>query len=364
MKKLIFFLFFLSGAAGLIYQIVWARQLVLIFGNTTYSTTTVVSVFMVGLALGSLVFGYYSEKIKDLIRAWAKLEIGIGLLSLVTLYLIINFPKIYLPVTLLEKFLFSVISILPTTFLMGGTLPILIKKFHKEYKNLSEETSKLYFFNTFGAFVGTIVVSFFLIELVGLTAAALSASVLNICIGFTGYFLIRDKQIVSKQTKVKNEFAQTYHEDYKKPIIYFALLTFFLSGALSLSYEILWTRILIPSLGTYTYAFSTILIVILLGIALGSAISRILVKKYQKTLSLYGAIEFLIGVFAISSIYFSSADINLPKYIKLLVATIPASIAMGATFPVFTNLFQKQKIAVFLWEFRMRLIPQGRLLAR
>ena len=54
--------FFLSGAAGLIYQVSWVKSLGLIFGHTVYAVTTVLAVFMGGLAMGSAWFGGRAER--------------------------------------------------------------------------------------------------------------------------------------------------------------------------------------------------------------------------------------------------------------------------------------------------------------
>ena len=75
---IVFVCFFLSGATGLVYQVLWLRMLGLVFGHTVYAITTVLAAFMAGLALGSFVFARLSPRIRDLIRAYGLLEIGIG----------------------------------------------------------------------------------------------------------------------------------------------------------------------------------------------------------------------------------------------------------------------------------------------
>src|SRR5436309_11793509 len=77
--RLIWFCFFLSGATGLVYEVVWLRMLGLVFGHTVYALTTVLAAFMAGLGLGSVVFGRLAARVRDPIRAYGWLEIGIGL---------------------------------------------------------------------------------------------------------------------------------------------------------------------------------------------------------------------------------------------------------------------------------------------
>ena len=76
--------FFLSGLAALIYQVVWARELELVFGSTLYAVSTILSVFMAGLALGSILFGRIADKHTAPLRLYGFLELGIGLYALLT----------------------------------------------------------------------------------------------------------------------------------------------------------------------------------------------------------------------------------------------------------------------------------------
>ena len=149
MRKLIFLLFALSGAVGLTYQIVWARLLILIFGNTTYSLTIILSIFMAGLASGSAFFGFISDKLKRHIKAWGLLEILTGISAFFVLYSLPYVKSVYNPSIFASKFLLSAAIIFPATFFMGGTLPLLIKAFSLETRDLATETSKLYFFEVF-----------------------------------------------------------------------------------------------------------------------------------------------------------------------------------------------------------------------
>ena len=78
----ILILFFLSGVAGLVYEVVWQRILVLVFGNTTLATTTIIAAFMGGLALGSFLFGRIADRFKRPLRLYVYLEVGIGIFAI------------------------------------------------------------------------------------------------------------------------------------------------------------------------------------------------------------------------------------------------------------------------------------------
>ena len=87
-KPIIFFLFFASGAAGLMYEVVWARMLTIIFGNTVFAVSTVLCSFMAGLALGSFYFGRFIDKYKNALKIYVFLESGIALLGFLLTYLL------------------------------------------------------------------------------------------------------------------------------------------------------------------------------------------------------------------------------------------------------------------------------------
>lgn len=330
MKRL-YLLFTISGALGLLYQVVWARMLVLIFGNTTYSTTTVISLFMGGIALGSFFFGWLSDKKINTLRLWGLLEILIGLSAIVVL---VSFPfvvSLYTGSTL-TRFLISMVLILPPTFFMGGTLPVLIK--HLSFKNLTATVSKLYFVNTLGAFMGTLVTAFFLLELLGLNFTVMFAAWANISIGLMAFTIRLKSQQKEKIPKPSSK------NTYAKTTIVFAMLALFMSGAISLSYEILWTRLLVASLGTYVYAFATILATVLLGIAIGAIVTPILTRLSQRYILMFGLLQIGIGLLAVLSLLILGLDLALAKPTKLVLVLMPTSILMGMTFPVVSTLFK------------------------
>lgn len=336
MNKVIYIFFCLSGASGLIYQVVWSRLLLLIFGNTTHSTTTIISVFMAGLAAGSLVFGAIADKNKKLILLWGSIEILIGISAIFMLITLPFISQIYNTHSIFLKYVITAVLIFPATFFMGGTLPILIKLFARG-KNPSQEVSTLYFVNTLGAFVGTILSAFVLIEILGLNLTAFLATLINILIGTLAVTFFKNKKIIS--TKAKPNKSKNFTTTISKSLLILILLVFFLSGAISMSYEIVWTRLLLTSTGTYTYAFATILATILIGVALGSFTSKILFKAQKNPVILFALTEVGIGIFATLSIISLSLNIPLGLYPRLILVLLPASLLSGATFPIISGLF-------------------------
>src|SRR6185503_6120957 len=173
--------FFFSGAAGLIYEIVWSRSLSLIFGVTTYAVATVLATFMGGLALGSYLLGGWAddERRSPLLR-YALLELGVGLYALLVPSIFTALRPVYvaiaqsgLPFTalLIGRAVLAALVLLPPATLMGGTFPILVRFFVRTRAEVGRAAGVLYFINTTGALAGCLGAGFYLIERFGLIGA-------------------------------------------------------------------------------------------------------------------------------------------------------------------------------------------------
>lgn len=331
------------------YEIVWGRLFVLIFGATTNSIVAVVSAFLGGLSLGSLLAGRAADKMspKALLKTYSILEVGIGLLSLLTLLLVPAIREIYGNFTdgssvttslIVTKFALSALVILLPTTLMGATLPILVKYLTLS-KNAPEKiVSLLYALNTFGGVIGVILAAFFLIELVGIQLTVVVGVAINLLIAI----LIRLIKLpeVAQSTIHKNE---TKRETFKfTPLVSLVIFSFFTSGLISIAYQILWTRVLTPSLGTVIYAFASILVIYLLGIAFGSLIYGRLTKFIPSKLLFFALSEAAIGIFALASVLILH-KFQLKGVWELGVRVLPATIFMGLTFPAVVALLKEQR---------------------
>jgi len=157
---------FLSGANGLVMEIVFRRQLLLSLGVTHYSVGTVLTVFMAGLALGSFLFGHLADKTAYPIRIYGILEIGVGLAGLMLILFLPFLDPLYTklhqalasegsPGILLKAILAGTVLLIPTVF-MGGTLPVVAKSFASEGKACGAPLGLLYGVNTLGGVAGVI----------------------------------------------------------------------------------------------------------------------------------------------------------------------------------------------------------------
>jgi len=195
----IYLLFFLSGAAALIYQVVWVRSLTLIFGGSHLAVTAVLSIFMAGLAIGGYTIGKYVDHVRKPLRLYGLLELGIALFALIFMGLMKLYPSIYIPLAqgkdnahvylLIIRVLFLVVALIIPTTLMGGTLPVLSRFVSKQPQNLRSYLSFLYGINTLGAVLGAIAGGFFFLRFYTVSTTLQVAILSNAFIGLAALLL-------------------------------------------------------------------------------------------------------------------------------------------------------------------------------
>lgn len=261
--------FFLSGAAGLIYEVTWVKALTLIFGSTVYAVTTVLVAFMGGLGVGSWALGTRLDRHARPIQAYACLEAGIALSAPLTFALIPVVRAIYLRVGdgAVLWFFGTLALLLVPTVLMGGTLPVLVRVFRASAAETGRPVSRLYALNTAGAVTGTLLAGFVLIVGVGILWTALLAAAGNLLAAALAWSsAARDAQTGPRPVRYAGDLSP-HRPDVAA--LWVALVSF-VSGATSMALEIAWTRLLATPLSSSTYAFTVMLAAFLIGIAAGS----------------------------------------------------------------------------------------------
>lgn len=355
---LIYLLFFFSGMSALMYEVIWMKELTLIMGNTVHSTTTVLSAFMAGLALGSLLFGRLVDKISTSpLRFYAYLELGIGLFAFVFPFLIKGFQNVYISlhhflglsilVFTATRFIVSFTLVLVPTILMGATLPVLSKYVEEGYVNIGKKIGLLYAMNTLGAVVGILCTGYLLIGLSGIKSTTNLAIMVNLLVALLALLLgMRRRQ---KQPEVTPKLS---NDDLPVSLNRIALATYFLSGFAALAYEVLWMRVFIPFLHSSTYSFSTMLAAFLTGLAVGSWIFSYFVDRCKSLLSALGWTQIWIGGLTLVSIlsfflyyrlFSSHLDLSLEhmsttafliNFLYFFIILIPPCLLMGGVFPL------------------------------
>lgn len=205
--------FFLSGASSLIFQTIWTRMLHHVFGATSVAISTVLTVFMAGLGLGTWLSGRIANRIKHPIMTYAIAELGVAVWGLLIPFMVqsdgwLSSVNAWLRVTygadssmfMIARFLCVVpILIVPTT-LMGSTLPLLTRHFvnqQSDSETASRNVGILYALNTFGAATGPVLSAFVLLPNVGLTITNVVACSMNLTLALM-IFALREQLIGSK----------------------------------------------------------------------------------------------------------------------------------------------------------------------
>ncbi len=321
---LIYLMFFLSGAAALIYQVVWVRSLTLIFGGSHLAVTAVLSIFMAGLAIGGYVVGKYVDTVKKPLRLYGLLELGIALFAVIFIGLMNLYPSIYVPLAQgrdssplylsFIRMLFSIIALIVPTTLMGGTLPVLSRFLSHHSRNLRNHLSFLYGFNTLGAVLGATAAGFFLLRLYSVSTTLYIAIFTNAAIGLIS-ILLQDKAaalVAAERSGPEAESTPSGHETPVQnskgnlPPYKLVLWGIGVSGFCALGYEVLWSRILTIVVGASVYGFTIMLVAFLTGIALGSEAYGLFPKIFKvsdkgpgRSIFWFGIVQMIIGAAAL-----------------------------------------------------------------
>ena len=275
-------LFFLSGACTLVYQVVWVRMLIVLFGVSVFAVSTVLTAFMAGLALGSALFGRVADSRGRGLRIYALLELGIGLYSLAFPWILTGLDDLHTALyRLLEgqpllfalaRFALSFLILLAPTTLMGGTLPALCRFAVRHLSAAGWQLGSLYSINTAGAALGCFAAAFFLMEHLGVRGTVFAAAAANLAIAAAALLVERASGTWSQPPEPDAPEPVSSAEPLPRRLETAVPWLFALSGFAALGYEVVWTRLLQTTLTSATVqTLSTIIITFLVGIAAGSA---------------------------------------------------------------------------------------------
>jgi spermidine synthase len=276
---------FLSGAAGLIYEVVWTRQLADVMGSTALAMTSVFSAFMLALALGALVIGRTPKRGGQALALYGQLEIAIGVTALGTSFALVRAPSwlaVHLPdsshfgLDLALKLLFTLALLGVPVFLMGGTLPAVLNAVER-WAPPRQVVARLYGLNTLGAACGTLAAGFVLIWALGLTRTLGLAIGLNLLVGLAASVageLAGPAHARTPEALVQGPSRQALRGERA---LWLALA--FLSGFAIFGYEMLWGRIAKFLLGDRTIAISALLFVFISGLGLASLLASRVIRR-------------------------------------------------------------------------------------
>jgi spermidine synthase len=334
-----YLLFFLSGFPALIYQIVWQRALFSLYGVDIESVTLIVTIFMLGLGLGSLAGGWLSTRTGvNLLRAFGAMELSVGVFGVFSLYIFHAIASFTAGGSRAETGAVAFVLLLVPTLLMGSTLPLLAEHFVRRSGNVGESVGALYSVNTFGSGVACLVAAYFLMRLLGESGSVRVAVCFNAFVGAASLLLERRASVPLAQGANRPEAAE------RSTTIPFWIGMFLAcsTGLIALSYEIIWYRLYSFASGTSASCFAKLLGYYLLGIAYGSLAVRDACKKQlnqnvSKTLQVcsevvvMGAIvAYLIGPLLAHSVVHVSYEFT-------FVFVFVAAALLGSAFPLLAH---------------------------
>ncbi len=291
-------LLLLSGGASLIYQVIWARHMTLVLGGTARGVAMVLATFMLGLALGAIAIGRYGDKVRGPLRLYGVLEIGAAVTGLAVTALAAHLPSLHASSHYSLVALAALALLVVPTVLMGATLPAMLAYVDRVGEKPAKALGPLYSANTFGALAGAALAGFVLIENLGLWGAACVAAALEVVAGVCAIALDRTPPATEPQPRAWPALP--------------AACALFVSGLVTLGYEILFTRLLLQGFLGTAYSFTIILAAFLGGLAIGAAVAP---PSRRKSTALLGAI---IAAGAALALAFAPLVAATPELVELL----------------------------------------------
>jgi len=373
-RRTFVFVYTVSGAAGLVYEVTWTRLLTLQLGHTVAAASTVLAAFMGGLALGASVAGRRgaAERRRSL-RLYAALEIVVAVIALLLPFALrATVPALawaYADGDAHTRFAFVRVAIslilvgLPAAA-MGATFPVAIAAAQ------SISAGVLYAANTCGAAAGAIAAGFWLIPALGLRGTTWVGVALN-AIAAAGAIAIARIDEAEKSNTEPAKHAQEKDSGRRKrtkdtrrasralrspssfassPALAAAAAA--ISGFSALVYEVVWTRLLALVIGPTTYAFATMAAAFVSGLAIGSAAGARIGRRADSPVLWLGAMMFAGAAMATASAWYAAtamplvvaaqvADPNVSfdaviwsQALRVALLLLPVTFALGATFPL------------------------------
>ncbi len=361
-------LFFTSGGTGLIYQVIWFKQFGHVWGSSSLAFAAVGGSFLLGLGLGAYLIGKRADSVRSPLRWYGICELLIGLWALVIPFeiaaLVDASSGIYAATSqqpllgYLVQFCVTLLIIGPPCVLMGGTLPLLIRQLTDREGSLDQATGWLYAVNTFGGAAGCYLAGFHLLPTLGMQATSSATAAVNIAIGLVSIMAVRN---VLSHAMVRTAASSTSPSSAAltwTPRMLAICMAAALSGCAALVLEMTWSRQLALVVGGSTYSYTATLFVVLLGIASGSLLFHLLLRRWASAawlpLAVVGVLigSTLLGIWQLPrlSIWVAQEHIRAARGDQLwnglicvgvscAIELIP-TIGMGVLFPLFVHLTQ------------------------
>ncbi|HTX20356.1 MAG TPA: fused MFS/spermidine synthase [Candidatus Aquilonibacter sp.] len=355
LQPILLLLFFGSGCAALIYEIVWFQMLQLVIGSSAVSMGVLLGTFMGGMCLGSLLLPRMISAARHPLRIYMLLELGIGIFGILILFGMPAAAWVYAAHVgsglggIRLRGLFAAVCLLPPTILMGATLPA-IARWVKATPGGISWLGFFYGSNIAGAVFGCLLAGFYLLRIYDSVVATFVAAAINGAVALAAFvFSFAARHEISAETQPPPDAAEENFPVSKKTpwLVY---VTIALSGMSALGAEVVWTRLLSLTLGGTVYTFSIILAVFLFGLGVGSGIGATLARSSRQPWALLGCCQLLLtGAIAwtaymlAQSLPYWPIDPSLTRsvwlnfqldLVRCLWALLPGAVLWGASFPL------------------------------
>ena len=319
------------------YEIAWIRKATLIFGSTTAAMATIVATFLLGLAIGSALFGRIAGRVRAPLRLYAILELCIAVLAVFSLGELSIVRGIYgaayrtfegpAAALVFVRILLVALVILPPTILMGGTLPLFAHRFVSSDGHIARTVGMLYAANTLGAAAGCVIAGFVLVPQLGLRWTVAAAALVSAACGGIVAALRMPPSPPPRRAQRSAADERTHRV---------VAMLFFGVGFVALSAEIIWARYLALVVRNTVYTYTLALAVVLLGIVIGSVLAGRLVDRSTRRAFLFGALQIatgltIMGIAMLPPATWQALGSRLWVY---AVALLVPSILSGASFPL------------------------------
>ena len=362
-------IFFLSGAAGLIYQSVWSHYLGLTLGHAAYAQTLVLAIFMGGMALGAWWAGRRMHRWRHLVLAYAIVEGVIGLVGLLFHPTFLAYTGLSQGLVLpaletewlarLYQWSTAALLIAPQSILLGATFPLLSAGYLRIAPGQDARVlGGLYFSNSIGAALGALLATFLLLPAVGMPGAVLSAGVLNILVAVLAWWVWKSSPDLETPAPAVVPKAVGNGEPSAgvRSLSRILLVAAFITGASSFFYEVTWVRLLNMALGTTVHSFELMLAAFIAGLAFGGLWVRRRGAAIRDAIAYAGYAQMLMAASAFLSIFVFANSFEWVGWMMLaldrseagytlfsigsasvaLLVMFPAAFFAGMTLPLFT----------------------------
>ncbi len=359
-------------------EIVWSKYLSFLLGNSIYGVSTVVAAFLGGLGIGAAFGGRLAARTREPLLFYARLELVVAALGLLSPLAYLAARPIFASLNalflghgaafLFLRFLVLFAALLVPTIAMGATLPLLVSDFaRRDPKGSGPSVARLYAVNTAGAVAGVVAAGFLAIPALGLWKAAAVAAAIDLSV-VAAILFARPPAPPAPSTdgmaaRLASDPGGVVPAGLTREAPAFAkwiLPAFAISGFTAILYEVAWTRILAVPFGGMVYAFSAILAIYLVGIALGAAAAVRLLRHVKAPVALFGILQGLLAAaVALGSLQFNS----LPHWEATAIAgsmgstwrlllgevwiaariILPAALVLGALFPTAVAVYQLKR---------------------